>query len=207
MRVILSINGRLTYTPETKEAENMKKNFKGFTLIECLIALAILGIASLTMAQIYAGVSKRNRNNQIMNTSLSNQMSYVERYTASEAVPIYYGSTSNTPDTEAKQASTTKKPPHEKSVTTNYNYVQLKKVVSGKDPLEDTLTTADYIADSTYSFPVDVYVLLSRDNKDRDSTDSNLSGQYDEFFENSDSTKTYEDDYNLRYRYLLGHTN
>ena len=71
----------------------MKKHFKGFTLIECLIALAILGVASLTMAQIYASVAQRNRNNQIMNTSLSNQMSYVERYTASEAVPIYYGST------------------------------------------------------------------------------------------------------------------
>ena len=44
----------------------MKKHIKGFTLIECLIALAILGIASLTMAQIYASVAQRNRNNQII---------------------------------------------------------------------------------------------------------------------------------------------
>lgn len=185
----------------------MKKNFKGFTLIECLIALAILGIASLTMAQIYAGVSKRNRNNQIMNTSLSNQMSYVERYTASEAVPIYYGSTSNTPDTEAKKASTTKKPPHQKSISTNCNYVKITKVKDGKDPLDTTYTTADRVSDSTYSFPVDIYVLLSRDNNDKNSNDSSFSGQYDDLFENPDTSKTYEDDMNLRYRYLLGHTN
>ena len=38
----------------------MMKNtkIKGFTLAECLIALAILGIGSLVMAQIYADVSK-----------------------------------------------------------------------------------------------------------------------------------------------------
>ena len=39
---------------EIKEENAMKKSFRGFTLIECLIALAILGIASLVMAQIYA---------------------------------------------------------------------------------------------------------------------------------------------------------
>ncbi|MGN0587459.1 MAG: type II secretion system protein J, partial [Oscillospiraceae bacterium] len=34
-----------------------KKSVKGFTLVECLVALAILGIASLIMVQIYANVS------------------------------------------------------------------------------------------------------------------------------------------------------
>lgn len=191
----------------------MKKHIKGFTLIECLIALAILGIASLTMAQIYAGVSKRNRNNQIMNTSLSNQMSYVERYTASQAVPIYYGNYYDTsankskPDPEANKTSTTKKPPHQKSISTNCNYVKITKVKDGKDPLDTTYTTADRVSDSTYSFPVDIYVLLSRDNNDKNSNDSSFSGQYDDLFENPDTSKTYEDDMNLRYRYLLGHTN
>lgn len=194
----------------------MKKYFKGFTLIECLIALAILGIASLTMAQIYAGVAKRNRNNQIMNTSLSNQMSYVERYTASQAVPIYYGKTTNTPDPEAKKTSTTKYPPHKKSVSVNSNYVQITKVkpvpAGASDPLEydplnDKYKTANRESDSTYSFPVDVYVLLSRDNNDVNSSDSSFSGQYNDLLENPDSTKAYEDDMNLRYKYLLGHTN
>lgn len=194
----------------------MKKYFKGFTLIECLIALAILGVASLTMAQIYAGVAKRNRNNQIMNTSLSNQMSYVERYTASQAVPIYYGKTTNTPDPEAKKTSTTKKPPHKQSVSANPNYVQITKVKSVPagasdpleyDPLNDKYKTANRESDSTYSFPVDVYVLLSRDNNDVNSSDSSFSGQYNDLLENPDSTKAYEDDMNLRYKYLLGHTN
>ena len=193
----------------------MKKHFKGFTLIECLIALAILGVASLTMAQIYAGVAKRNRTNQIMNTSLSNQMSYVERYTATQAVPIYYGQTANKPDPEAKTTSTTKKPPHKNSVSTNYNYVKVQKVKDGKDPFDDTFNaTSDCVDDSTYSFPVDVYVLLSRVNDDVNSTgkdaagnSQNFSEQYDDFLDNPDPTKTYEDDLNLRYRYVLGHSN
>lgn len=196
----------------------MKKHFKGFTLIECLIALAILGVASLTMAQIYASVAQRNRNNQIMNTSLSNQMSYVERYTSSQTVPIYYGNyydTSNNkpkPDPEANKTSTTKLPPHRKSTSTNCNYVKITKVKDGKDPLDSTFVASDRVSDSTYSFPVDVYVLLSRDNndvnssgKDANSDSKSFSGQYEDLLENSDPNKKYEDDMNLRYRYLLGH--
>lgn len=201
----------------------MKKHIKGFTLIECLIALAVLGIAALTMAQIYAGVARRNRNNQITNTSLSNQMAYVERYTQSESVAIYYGSTTNTPDAEAAQGSTTKKPPHKNTKATNYNYVQIKKVKpipagasdpSEYDPLSDNYKTANRESDNTYSFPVDVHVLLSRDSNDVNSSGKDLngasksfSGQYKDLLENPDPTKSYEDDYNLRYRYLLGHTN
>ena len=30
----------------------MKKKIKGFTLIECIVAMAIIGIASVMMAQI-----------------------------------------------------------------------------------------------------------------------------------------------------------
>lgn len=162
----------------------MKKSFKGFTLIECIVALAILGIASLTMAQIYAGVATRNKNNHIVNTSLSNQMAYVERYTNTEAVPIYYndkidsGKTVSAPDPNAK--SDDRKPPHEGagSVRNKNNYVKIVKVNADGKTLID---------DETYSFPVDTFVLKSRDG--------------------SDTAYTSDDNYNLRYKYIVGHKN
>ncbi len=181
----------------------MKKRFKGFTLVECLIALAILGIASLTMAQIYAGVSKRNKSNHYVNTSLSNQMAYVEKYTDSETVKIYYGGS----DTKDPNVNTTdKKPPHSGAgVSTNKNnFVKIVRVKSDGKSLDKN---------QTYSFPVDTYVLYSRDNKnvnslgkDEDGNSVGFSAQYDEFFE-SESDPTKEDNYNLRYKYILGHSN
>lgn len=165
----------------------MKKRLKGFTLIECLIALAVLGIASLTMAQIYAGVSKRNKNNNLVNTSLSNQMAYVEKYTAAETVKIYYNGTS-TSQKDPNVSTTDKKPPHAGAggVTHKNNYVTIVRVKSDGKTLDDT---------QTYSFPVDTFVLYSRDSNDKDSADAGFTSQYS------------EDDYNLRYKYILGHSN
>ena len=156
----------------------MKKTFKGFTLIECIVALAILGIASLTMAQIYAGVASKNRENHIVNTSLSNQMAYVERYTDSETVGIYFNNSLTTPDSETDASSTTKYPPHKNATVSNMPQV---KIVSSYGSYE-------------YSYSVDLYVLRSRDANDKDSSDSGYMGQS-------------EDDYNLRYKYVLGHQN
>lgn len=190
----------------------MKKHFKGFTLIECLVALAILGIASLTMAQIYAGVSKRNKSNHFVNTSLSNQMAYVEKYTDAETVKIYYNGTS-TSQKDPNVTTTDRKPPHSGAgaVTHKNNYVRIIRVDStdGKTLLDGTGSTKD----ETYSFPVDTFVLYSRDNKNVNSLGKDESGnnvgfnsQYKEFFE-SESNPTKEDNYNLRYKYILGHKN
>lgn len=168
----------------------MKKTFKGFTLIECIVALAILGIASLTMAQIYANVSQRNRTNHLVNTSLSNQMAHVEKYTSTEAVPIYFGATTDTADGEASEASTTKYPPHKTSKPVNNNYISFVRVApKAADP-----SKYDVFNDETYSFPTDIYVLKSRDHADRDSDDTGYSGET-------------EDNYNLRYKYIIGHSN
>lgn len=147
----------------------MKKSFKGFTLVECIVALAILGVASLTMAQIYATVSLRNKNNHMINTSLSNQMAYVETYTDSEAYPIYYNN-SNTADTSTI-------PPHMTGSTGGANV----KIVSSYNNYE-------------YSYAADIYVLKSRDGNDKDSDDTGYIGET-------------EDNYNLRYKYILGHNN
>lgn len=162
------------------------KKIKGFTLVECIVALAVLGIASLTMAQIYANVSLRNKNNHLVNTSLSNQMAYVEQYTGAEAVPIYFGSTTNTPDPEAADSSTTKKPPHKSSKTTQNNYITITRI--------DVDSGGSAVDGDAYSFPTDIFVLNSRDSNDNDSADSGYRGQD-------------EDKYNLRYKYLIGHVN
>lgn len=55
-----------------------KKSLKGFTLIECIVAMAIMGIASLLMVQVYATVAKMNSDNTKMNNSLEVQMQYAE---------------------------------------------------------------------------------------------------------------------------------
>ena len=161
----------------------MKKNLKGFTLIECLVALGILGIASLTMAQIYASVASRNRMNHLVNTSLSNQMAYVEKYTNSDRVEIEYGNGA---------AAATTKPPHLGAASTNGNYLEVRKKDSAGNVID------------AYSFPVDVYVLKSRNAKnetlDRDKGDG--TGTITDY----GNTHGYvEADYNLRYKYILGH--
>lgn len=156
----------------------MRKKFKGFTLIECIVALGVLGIASLTMAQIYASVAQRNRMNHLVNTSLSNQMAYVEKYTNTEAVQIQYGAASTTP------APT---PPHKTSASQNDNFIKVTNTKSSDE----------------YSFPVDIYVLKSRDSKDQtlDKTRTQVNSG------DVGNTAGYgEDNYNLRYKYLLGHT-
>lgn len=143
------------------------KKIKGFTLIECLIALAILGIASLTMAEIYANISRINMNNHMVNTSLSYQMQMVENKTSTEAVKIPSGET-------ASQTA----PPHTR---TNVKYVRFEKLdATGAETGE------------VYSYPVDCYVLLSRDRQNQNSTVS---------------TEISESDMNLRYKYITGYTN
>ncbi len=181
----------------------MKKSFKGFTLIECLIALAVLGIASLTMAQIYANVANRNRTNHLVNTSLSNQMAYVERYTGAEAVAIYYnndGSNVSKPDPNA--TSSHEPPKKSNSGTHKDNYVTIVRVKSDGTNKLDT--------DQTYSFPVDTYVLYSRDSnnvnsigKDENGNNVDFGGQYEDYLK----TNNKEDQFNLRYKYLVGHKN
>lgn len=54
------------------------KMLKGFTLIECIVAMALIGITSLLMVQVYGTVAKMNRDNNRLNNSLEKQMEYVE---------------------------------------------------------------------------------------------------------------------------------
>ncbi len=153
----------------------MKKTFKGFTLIECIVALAILGIASLVMAQIYANVSRINRSNHMINTSLSYQMKYVEEKNNAEATKITYGGTlgTNAPHNNAGAGG-------------NNNYIAITSNAYKADGTQITSFTS-----TKYSYAVDMYVLLSRDTQNRDSGDAGFIGT--------------NEDYKLNYRYMLGH--
>lgn len=158
------------------------KKFKGFTLVECIVAMAILAIASLTMAEIYSAVSKRNKDNHFMNTSLSNQMAYIESYTDSETVAIYYDGKGPTVPNHKDAAIPT--PPHKQGIpATTYTKPYMQISSSYK---------YDGSNAGTYSYSADVYVMLSRDR-----SDNQLS---------SDAGYT-EKNNNLRYKYILGHDN
>lgn len=141
----------------------MKKNFKGFTLVECLVALAILAIACMTLGAIEASVARINNANHFMNSSLANQMAYVEKYIDGETVHISNTHTGSTPPSGTNSGASA--------------YVKIESSETSE----------------AYSYPVDIYILYSRDTHN---TGSN-NGSY--------STVFSEENTNLRYKYLLGH--
>lgn len=153
------------------------KKIKGFSLIECIVALAILGIASLTMAEIYANISRINRNNHMVNTSLSYQMKEVETKTETSAVKIPSGETVFDGD-----------PPHMRpGDNVNYFYI------------ENTATN------EIYSFPVDCYVLLSRDQNNEPSMLYN--DVTDTWYDNPAYEGKEDNEISLRYKYMQSATN
>ncbi|MBD5141290.1 MAG: prepilin-type N-terminal cleavage/methylation domain-containing protein [Ruminococcus sp.] len=149
----------------------MRKTFKGFTLVECLVAMAILAIAGTLMAEIYATVSTRNNANNFMNTSLANQMKYIEQYEQTDTVKIASTHSGTTPPSGTNSGTTA--------------YVKV------------TNPTTNY----EYSFPVDIYVMYSRDKDSKGSNDADYGGVASSFSMDGGSEKQG----NLRYKYILGH--
>ena len=200
----------------------MRKRFKGFTLVECLVALAVLGMASLTMAQIYSNVARRNKTNNLVNTSLSNQMAYVEKYSKEtlDTVPIYFGGSTAA---DANYSSADRKPPHISHPSSEDRYPSDSLYPSIK--IESTYEIKDKptggTAKNSYSYPADIYVLKSRNSKDEslDKTKAEMqsaaSGQvgpdseyvYYDVVDSGNTGGYGEADYNLRYKYILGHNN
>ncbi len=178
----------------------MKKSFKGFTLVECLVAMAILAIAGTLMAELYATVSSRNKQNHFMNTSLANQMAYIEKYENAATLPIFYGGLDGSKNTkkDSEITSNSRKPPHE-HVATNTGesaYVQVQRLDS----------SGNAISADKYSFPVDIFIMYSRDTHNEASSQPAAADSNDRTTNTNYSKMFGEQSNNLRYKYVLGHT-
>lgn len=77
----------------------MKKKLKGFTLIECIIAMFILAISSLLLVQAYSQLVSITRENYTRYNSIGRQMADAENPTAAE---------SKSTDVQAKKISEAK---------------------------------------------------------------------------------------------------
>lgn len=172
------------------------KKMRGFTLIECLIALAVLGVASLVMAQIYANVSKINRANHQNNSSIAYQMKYVENKTDTEAMRVKAGYTP-----PATPATNGEVPPINSSTIKNITLTR-------KDPATGAVI-------SVYGYAVDYYVLQTRDQNDEAAytynaaTDSwSVNPDYNNIYKTPASGVTANNyDYVLNYKYFKGYSN
>ncbi len=54
------------------------KKMKGFTLIECIVAIAVLGVSSVLLCQGFAQLMKVTNENNTMSMSIAEQMSDAE---------------------------------------------------------------------------------------------------------------------------------
>lgn len=155
------------------------KKLKGFTLVECIVALAVLGIASLVMVEIYANVCRINRANHDTNSSLAYQMEYVEKKDHMEAIKIKanetYDATTGKP--------TNSQAPHLRTGVTNIS-------IKGNG--------------NEYSFPVDYNVLQSRDmNNEAAYVYDSATGTWSA---NPNYIGDREDNYYLSYKYWTPNT-
>jgi hypothetical protein len=142
------------------------------------VALAILGVATLTMAQVYSAVARMSRDNEFMNISLSEQMKYVESRstTNTEAVKI-----PSAPGTISGENTSHK-----------INTTRYRVFITGGPVKNDGTVDAAY-DDFEYEYGVDMYILYSRDVNDL--TDGEAGYAWDGMYDESEGK--------LRYKYLL----
>ncbi|MDR0975129.1 MAG: type II secretion system GspH family protein [Ruminococcus sp.] len=152
------------------------KRFRAFTLVECLVALAILGVATLTMAQVYSSVARMSRDNEFMNISLSEQMKYVE---------ARGGDTVNAVGIESTPTAIEK--------TTHVVDPTTYQVAVTGGPVNNAGTVDSAYSTYKYAYGVDMYVLYSRDVND--TMDGGTGYAWDGMYDESNGR--------LRYKYLL----
>jgi prepilin-type N-terminal cleavage/methylation domain-containing protein len=170
-----------------------KTKIKGFTLVECIVALTIFAIASLTIAQVYVTVTAIQKENEYMQYSLANQMKYVENDTQSEAVDIKMA-TVNPSAPALGNAKTT-------LGALGGNVVKMYKIdpgTSGFDGIDAIITNTgdDTIdEDKVYYVGVDMFVYKSR-------TGSSAAATEDVTYDDSTRAYTDESNSNLRYKFM-----
>lgn len=152
---------------------------KGFSLIECIVAIALIGIASLLMAQVYGSVALMNKNNARLNTSLTEQMKFAERELKEDA------------DYKDKNVTKIRLHSYNDGTAANVDPVSFKMTdESVNKSLGFTFGTSAISAD------VDVIVLKSKDDTSTDKSDSmNKKG--------STAKRVYEMDDTVRYKFIL----
>ncbi|MDR0986707.1 MAG: type II secretion system GspH family protein [Ruminococcus sp.] len=162
------------------------RRLRAFTLTECLVALAILGIATLTMATVYSAVARMSRDNEFMNISLSEQMKYVEARTK------YDNDATNT------TAVVIEGTPASDEKTTHVVDDKTYRVFITGGPRQDngTLGNSTYTySNYEYEYGVNMYILYSRDVKDT-SSQATTGYVWDEMYNDDSNGK-------LRFKYLL----
>jgi prepilin-type N-terminal cleavage/methylation domain-containing protein len=167
------------------------KKIKGFTLVECIVAMTVFAIAALTMAQVYVTVANIQRENEFMQYSLANQMKYVENQTGTEAVRIGFEDTMPVGATPSGDPNT--------SIPPTAAVVKLYKVdFSGGNGVFDGLNYVDDVAtEQEYTVGINMFILKSREGS---SHDANIDITY----EDATSTRAYTDESNtnLRYKFM-----
>jgi prepilin-type N-terminal cleavage/methylation domain-containing protein len=159
------------------------KQMAGFTLTECLIAMLVLGIGALIMAQVYGAVAAQTKENEFINISLAEQMAYVEQRSGDdvEAVPVF-GATPNSTEVAGH------------ALDLNTYHV----VISG-GPAKDDGTINGPNNSFKYKYGVTMYVLYSRDINNNNSSTNQYAwgGNYDRAGDEEGKHSA------LRYKYLL----
>jgi prepilin-type N-terminal cleavage/methylation domain-containing protein len=185
-----------------REGQFMKKKIKGFTLVECIVAMTIFAIASLTIAQVYVTVNAIQKENEYMQYSLANQMKYVENDTQSQAVDIklttvypsvaasgnaytVYGGAGGTPMNNVVKMY--KIYPGSNGTVEGFEGI----VSAGDDTTLDPLTGRQ----TTYYVGVDMFVYKSR-------TGSSSTAGEDVTYDASGRAYTDESNTNLRYKFM-----
>jgi prepilin-type N-terminal cleavage/methylation domain-containing protein len=165
------------------------KRLSGFTLVECLMAMLILGIGSLTMAQVYAAVAKQTMENEFMNISLAEQMAYVEQRSGDTVASVAISSP--VPLTQTLLA--------EEMADHELNDDSYHVIVKGGPRHFNTNAVDSEHAAYEYKSGVAMFVLYSRDvNSNNSKSDAYAwGGSYDSKGDAKGNQS------NLRYKYLL----
>ncbi len=134
------------------------KKFKGFTLIECLIAMFILGISSLLLVQGYTQLMRLTTRNNTINVSIGQQMADAEAAALTNSTLI--SGSGDESDFEVQK------------VTDNYMTVELMEI-SGKNAAASD--KRDYDTKMQYSTKMTVYIVSPY--KSFNSPDTGSTGQ------------------------------
>ena len=160
----------------------MMKKVKGFTLIECLVAMAIIGVTSLLMVQVYGTVAKMNKENTQTNNSIERQMQYAEKQLTEVAAQI-----NGSPNPDKDAVKIVHLSSYDASAAGNVGKVKIKQDKAPSSAQFDVGTSSSIEAE------IDLYVI---------GIDTSVAdGQAIEDYRNGQVAETYDNN-NARYKFI-----